>query len=182
MAEIYAYHVVTERPMYLGQEIIFDEAHQNGVGKRVYEKLPIVEDIYAHPEKYREGELEHHTSVALRELVLEEVRKNRYPQYPSRMACLYVSRTLEEAEKWFAFFKSLGRPTYQIVKLKIEGHLFYQDATGCFDGRLNKEENLKLADVYWSNTPDVSDPKVVMEGLADGIIKVVEVIRETSLS
>lgn len=177
MEPIYTYHVVTERPMYLGQELVFDLSHRNGVGKRVYEKIPVVQDIYAHPENYKEGELEHHTSVALRELALEEVREKYYPQYPSRMACLYVSRTLEEAEKWFDFFKSLGRPTYQIVKLKIEGNLFFGNATRCFDGRLHKEENLKLAEAYWENPPDSENPEVVVEGLADGVIKVMEVIR-----
>lgn len=36
-------------------------------------------------------------TVALRELALEEVRKEKYPQYSSRMGCLYVSKTFEEA-------------------------------------------------------------------------------------
>ena len=30
------YHVVTERPMELGQEIIFDDNHHSGVYERVY--------------------------------------------------------------------------------------------------------------------------------------------------
>lgn len=51
-------------------------------------------------------------------LALEKVRVYKYPNYPSRMACLYVSKTLKEAEKWFDYFISLGRPTFQIVKLK----------------------------------------------------------------
>ena len=49
---MYAYHVVTDRPMEIGQEIIFDETHHSGVYKRVHEKLDIVNDIYANPEKY----------------------------------------------------------------------------------------------------------------------------------
>jgi len=52
------------------------------------------------------------------------------------MACLYVSKTLEEAEEWFDYFISLGRPTFQIVKLKIIGNVFCGDAEKCFDGRL----------------------------------------------
>ena len=39
---MFAYHVVTERPMYVGQHIVFDEKHHSGVYKRVYEKLNIV--------------------------------------------------------------------------------------------------------------------------------------------
>lgn len=84
--------------MYVGQHIAFDDNHHNGVWQRVNEKLDIVCDIYNNPEKHKNIEIEHHTSVALRELALEKVRSAEYPNYPSRMACLYVSKTLEEAE------------------------------------------------------------------------------------
>lgn len=67
------------------QQIIFDENHHSGVYHRVREKLDIVKEIYNNPEKYAEEDLEHHTAVALRELAMEEVRKEKYPQYPSRM-------------------------------------------------------------------------------------------------
>ena len=87
------YHVVTDRPMKCGQHIIFDENHHSGVYERVQEKMEKVHDIYENPDKYDEKILEHHTSVALRELALEEVRRKKYPQFPSRMSCLYVSRT-----------------------------------------------------------------------------------------
>lgn len=39
--KMYAYHVVTERPMYVGQHTIFDETHRSGLFQRVYEKLEI---------------------------------------------------------------------------------------------------------------------------------------------
>ena len=60
--------------MYVGQHIVFDENHHNGVWQRVNEKIDIVCDIYNNPKKYKDIELEHHTSVALRELALEQVR------------------------------------------------------------------------------------------------------------
>lgn len=47
MSIFYAFHVVTEHRMHLGQHIIFDENHHNGVYKRVMDKLPVVNDIYA---------------------------------------------------------------------------------------------------------------------------------------
>ena len=175
---MFAYHVVTERPMYVGQHIVFDEKHHSGVYKRVYEKLNIVNDIYAHPEKYDAETLEHHTSVALRELALEEIRQEKYPQYPSRMGCLYVSKTFEEAEKWGDFFAEIGRPTYNIVKLDIKGNCFIGDATKCFKGRLSKEENLKLAEEYWKSTLNEDNPQKVCEMLIDGEITVIKVVKE----
>lgn len=178
METLYAYHVVTDRPMHVGQQIVFDETHHSGVYQRVRDKISIVDDIYLNPSRYNAETLEHHTSVALRELALEEVRKQRYPMYPSRMSCLYVSETLEEAEKWGAFFAQIGRPTYAIVKLKIEGNCFIGDATKCFRGQLDKQENLRLAEIYWENDSTVSDQQPVREMLVDGLITVIEVIKE----
>ena len=173
-----AYHVVTDRPMYVGQQIIFDSSHHSGVYQRVMEKLPAVSDIYAHPEHYDAETLEHHTSVALRELALEEVRQAKYPHYPSRMGCLYVSRTFQEAENWAKFFAEIGRPTYHIVKLAIQGNCFLGDATKCFNGQLSKEENLRLAANYWETPADPNDPNMICECLVDGQISVLEVVKE----
>lgn len=176
MKNLFAYHVVTEKPMYLGQHIIFDENHHNGVWQRVNEKFDIVNDIYNNPEKYMDVELEHHTSVALRELALEKVRLIKYPNYPSRMACLYVSKTLKEAEKWFDYFVSLDRPTFQIVKLNVSGNVFCGDAEKCFNGRLTEKENLILAERYWENKN--FDETSILEILVDGDIEVVEIVKE----
>lgn len=52
MSEIYAYHVVTDKPMKIGQHIIFNDTHHNGVWKRVNDKMNIVNDIYANPDNY----------------------------------------------------------------------------------------------------------------------------------
>lgn len=119
---MYAYHVVTDRPMHVGQQIVFDETYHSGVYQRVFDKMNIVNDIYANPSKYNAETLEHHTRVALRELALEEIRQKKYPMYPSRMSCLYVSKTFKEAENWGEFFSKIGRPTYHIVKLAIYGY------------------------------------------------------------
>jgi len=175
---MYAYHVVTDRPMYVGQQIIFDESHHSGVYRRVYDKLDIVNEIYANQSDYDAETLEHHISVALRELALEEVRQKKYPQYPSRMGCLYVSETLEEAEQWGKFFVEIGRPTYHIVKLKVEGNCFVGDATKCFKGQPSKEENLRLAEIYWESKADDFNPQAVREMLVNGHITVVEIVKE----
>lgn len=51
MSQIF-YHVVTERPMELNQEIIFDDNHHSGVYERVYGLEDVVNDIYSNPSKY----------------------------------------------------------------------------------------------------------------------------------
>lgn len=173
---MFAYHVVTEHPMVLGQQIIFDETHHSGVYHRVMEKLDLVQDVYIHPEKYPLP-LEHHLSVAIRELAMEQVRKESFPQYPSRIACLYVSETLEESQRWAEFFSRIGRPTYAIVKLQAEGRCFIGDACNCFDGSHDQVENLNHARHYWLNLPN-SEGEPIREMLVDGHITVVEIVRE----
>lgn len=173
-----AYHVVTDKPMHVGQQIIFDEEHHSGVYKRVYDKIDTVNDIYADSTKYGAETLEYHTSVALRELALEEVRQKKYPQYPSRMGCLYVSKSFKEAENWGKLFVELGRPTYHIVKLDIKGNCFIGDATKCFKGQLSKEENLRLATLYWESSIDIEKEQAICEMLVDGQITVIEIVKE----
>jgi hypothetical protein len=177
MSKIY-YHVVTERPMKLGQEIIFDNEHHSGVYERVYNLLEKIEDIYSNPDKYKNVELDHHTKVALRELAMEEIRKNKYPNYPSRLACLYVSSTLEEAETWYDYFISLDRPTFQIVKVSVDGNVFTGDACNCFDGTIDKNYNLEQAEIYWQVKDNKLGKKPIYETIVDGRIKVIEIIKE----
>lgn len=170
------YHAVTERPMEPGQSILFDESHHNGVYQRVMEKEELVRSIYANPEAHT-GELGRHTAVALRELAMEQVRREHFPDYPSRMSCLYVSRSLEEARRWAAFFAEIGRPTYAVVKLECRGRIFLGDAEKCFTGTTDEERNKALALEYWKQ-PQEEIPAGVCEILADGEIKVLEIVEQ----
>lgn len=179
MTEIfYAYHVVTERPMHLGQHILFDDAHHSGVYQRVMSKLDIVNEIYGDPQKYENTELDYPLMVALRELALEDVRREKYPDLPSRMGCLYVSESLQESMQWADYFISLGRPTFQLVKVKVTGNRFVGDAVKCFDGVTDREKNLRMAERYWENRPDPSGEPPIREFLVNGDIEVVEIIKE----
>ena len=83
-----------------------------------------------------------------------------------------MSRTLEEAENWGKFFAEIGRPTYHIVKLDVDGNCFVGDATKCFRGQLSKEENLKLAEIYWESCGDAPDG--IREILVSGRITVTD--------
>lgn len=173
-----AYHVVTERPMEQGQLLSIGESWESGVYRRVMEKLPVVEQIYNAPKSWEGKEIEHHTMVALRELALEQVRRERFPQYPSRLHCLYVSESLEESRQWGMFFAQLGRPTYHIVKLEISGRKFVGNANLCFQGTPNQERNLELAGSYWQVSPDPSGERPVWEILVDGKVRVAEIVEE----
>lgn len=175
MSEFYAYHVVTNQAMHLGQKLSINNQFESGVFKRVTERKTEVENLYAQESNDENSSFEHHLSVAFRELALEEIRQQSYQDYPSRLHCLYISKTLEESQKWFEFFQRIGRPTLQIVKLKINGNCFVGDATKCFEGTNSKNKNLQLARNYWQHQ-GVAE---VEEMLVNGEIEVIEIIKES---
>jgi len=172
------YHAVTGRPMQPGQRILITPETPNGVYARVMGKMSVVQDIYADPENYDAEALEHHTRVALRELALEKVRMQHFTQYPSRMHCLYVSESPEEAEKWAELFVQWGRPTFSVVRLEICGAAFTGDAWNCFKASTNERENLELAERYWLNLPNLHGETPIRETLISGEISVAEILRE----
>ena len=174
----YVYHVVTERPMRLGQVISLGGNYHNGVYNRVTTFFNIINDSEFQNEisDLIKSDMENWAKVAHREAALEKVRLEGFKNYPSRMACLYTSRTLEEAENWAEFFKTLGRRVYSIVKLQVNGNIFDADACNCFDGTENEAENIEKAFHYWNK--DIKNEKPVIETLVDGEITVVEIVRE----
>lgn len=174
----YVYHVVTERPMRLGQIIKFDGNHHNGVYNRVTTFFNILSNDDYHNEifDFIKSDMDTWAKVAYREAALEKVRIDRFKNYPSRMACLYTSRILEEAESWAEFFKASGRKVYSIVKLQVNGNVFDADACNCFDGTENESENIEKAFHYWNK--DIKNEKPVIETLIDGEITVVEIVKE----
>lgn len=174
----YVYHVVTERPMRLGQLIRFDGNHHNGVYNRVKTFFNILNDSSFHNElsDFIKSDMDTWSKVAHREAALEKVRQEKFKNYPSRMACLYTSRNLKEAESWAEFFKEAGRTVYSIVKLQVNGNVFDADACNCFDGTENEAENIEKALHYWNG--DIQNEKPVIETLVDGEITVVEIVKE----
>ncbi|AHV96977.1 hypothetical protein PSAB_10235 [Paenibacillus sabinae T27] len=64
------------------------------------------------------------TTRAIREVVVEMVRLQEYPEYPSRLSCLYAAKSYEDALKWKELFDSYNRKVLQIVKLRVIGNSF----------------------------------------------------------
>ena len=170
------YHVVSDRPLAVGQVIRFDENNRSGVWQRVMARAEEAADVLAHPEKH-ELPLEHSLDVAIRELAMEQVRQEKFPQYPSRMACLYASAQEGPAREWAAYFARLGRPTYAVVELEVNGRCFVGDAINCFDGTPDQADNLARAERYWRNDPN-GEGEPIREMLIDGEIRVIRIVQE----
>ncbi|RDI39144.1 uncharacterized protein DUF2441 [Falsibacillus pallidus] len=115
------------------------------------------------------------TIRAIRETIAEMVRLQEFPEYPSRLSCLYASKTYGEALNWKELFDSYNRKVLQIVKLKVDGSSFEGDGS-----LLPKEDGLPFAQkieqarTYWKGNVHNELPEL----LINGKIEVVEIIED----
>lgn len=186
----YVYHIVTRNKMSLGQIINFDENKRNTLYKFFFEReqrnskgedfVRILHNQYSEGELHLDNEDAEvaikyvgQTIRAIREVIVEMVRLQEYPQYPSRLSCLYAAKTYEDALKWKDLFDSYKRNVLQIVKLRVYGEMFEGDAN-----LLPKEDgtpfSLKIEEAreYWEGNVENELPEI----LINGKIEVVEII------
>ena len=115
------------------------------------------------------------TIRAIREVIVEMVRLQEYPEYPSRLSCLYATNSYEDVLKWKELFETYNRKVLQIVRLRVDGHSFEGD------GNLLPREDgvpfdtkIEQAKKYWQGNVHSELPEL----LIDGKIEVVEVIAD----
>ncbi len=105
------------------------------------------------------------------------VRLQEYPQYPSRLSCLYAAESYEDVLKWKGIFESYNRKVLQIVRLRVLGKSFKGDGD-----LLPKEDGapfarkIEQAREYWKG----SSNSVLPEILIDGRIEVTEILEDFS--
>ena len=186
--ELYVYHIVTRKKMRIGQ--IFDKNHKNTLYSFFFEKEHLNskgEDFFhiLHEHYSSEGmslniedanvaiKYAGQTIRAIREVIVEMVRLQEYPEYPSRMSCLYATKKYEDVLKWKELFISFDRKVLQIVKLRVIGNSFEGDGN-----LLPKEDGvpfsrkIEQAREYWRGNVNNDLPEL----LIDGEIEVVEII------
>ncbi|CAH1059796.1 hypothetical protein PAECIP111894_06008 [Paenibacillus pseudetheri] len=118
------------------------------------------------------------TIRAIREVIVEMVRLQEYPEYPSRLSCLYDAKSYEDALKWKDIFDSYNRKVLQLVKLRVVGSFFEGDGN-----LLPKEDgvpfSLKIeqARAYWKGNVKNELPEL----LINGKIEVVEILEDFSV-
>jgi len=193
-AAFYAYHIVTRRKMNIGQIIHFDNNQTNTLYHFFFEKeqlnasgedgMKIINNHYKNEELHINNEnakvvmnYMDQTIRAVRETIVEMVRLQEYPNYPSRLSCLYAAKSYEDALKWKALFDSYNREVLQIVKLRVIGSSFEGDGN-----LLPKEDaipfsqKMEQAREYWKGNVNNELPEL----LINGEIEVVEIIDDFS--
>ncbi|BFT72803.1 DUF2441 domain-containing protein [Paenibacillus sp. P36] len=186
------YHIVTRNKMSLGQVIYFDHDQKNTLYRFFFEKeqlnakgedfIQILNDHYTNDglkldKENAEVAVKYvgQTIRAIREALVEMVRLQEYPEYPSRLTCLYAAKSYGDALKWKSIFESYHRKVLQIVKLRVNGSYFEGDGN-----LLPKEDaipfSLKIeqAREYWKGNVSNELPEL----LINGKIEVIEIIDE----
>ena len=117
------------------------------------------------------------SDFVLRELAVEEVRKAKYPNLPSRLRCMFLSNTKQVVLDNLKTFhlKGVGKH-FQAVAVKLTGELFYAKSVALPRNGLSYGEYMEIADKYWSQDQDSAES--VKEILFEGKAEIVEIIEE----
>ncbi|MFF3101903.1 DUF2441 domain-containing protein [Viridibacillus arvi] len=192
--EFYVYHIVTRKKMSQGQIINFDKNQKNTLFHFFFEReqlnskgedfIQILQDhdtnegLYLNKENAQVAiNYVDQTIRAIREAIVEMVRLQEFPEYPSRLSCLYATKSYEDALKWKSLFDSYNRKVLQIVKLRVIGNYFEGDGDLLpkTDG-VPFSRKIEQAIEYWNGNVK----KELSELLINGKIEVVEVIEDFS--
>lgn len=114
----------------------------------------------------------------LRELATEEVRKQNFPNLPSRFKCMFLSETKEEAMKNFEKMKKDNpHKTFQAVAVKLNGEIFYAKEIGLQRNGLSFNQYKQLSEEYWNQNQNSNEK--VKEILFEGQAEILEILAET---
>lgn len=178
------YHLVTRQPVHEHQFFDFSQGQPNRQAKFFLDhpdKLPL-NDLLKTPRLNLSSEqttqLRHdwdRRAHALRELILEVVRIRDFPQYPSRLACLFAAKSYDQVLIWRNLFEKEGRHVCQLVKVVTAGPTFEGDAASLpsiTSGTV--VDKLAAAETYWQH-PAASQQ--LSEVLLGGRVQVIQIIR-----
>lgn len=113
----------------------------------------------------------------LRELATEEVRKENFSYYPSRLKCMFLSNSKEVVLENFKTFYKKGVGThYQAIAVKLNGKIFIASGVGLLRNGLSYLEYKEHAFKYWSQDQKFDDE--IKEILFEGTAEVVEIYDE----
>jgi len=178
--EIY-YHANSGDMVSIGDILIFDSNTHNKMYDEVYNKEYILNGIDANElicNKRRNNDYNlsveelnlllntvNNDAFILRELALEEVRKNKYNSYPSRLSCLYVAKEKADAYDWIKVLKRDKKDCKQILTLELTGELFKADGSLMTRQNISYQKHLDIAEKYWESN-SITTPEYLFYGEA----------------
>ena len=184
----FLYHIVRYQKLEVGDKLTFGNT-PNKFSEKIFEasfqvgELDVNQLVHSKPFKEFSGEEEKETKryiyescQMLRELILEKVRKEEFSKRPSRLECIYCTKSFEEAKQWIPALKRMhpSQPPLQIVKLKAKGNVFEGDGNLMLRNTFSLNAKIEMARQYWSGS---NNPKL-SEVLFVGKAEVVEILEE----
>ena len=162
------YHSNSGKELSVGDIIVFDTNTHNRMYDEIYNNEYKLNEIDANElliDKKRNKELNfdeeefllvfntvNNDAFVMRELALEEVRKNKYQNYPSRLNCLYVTKEKEDAFEWRNILKRNKKQCKQVLTLECTGELFIGDGDLMKRQNLSYKKYLENAEKYWNQS------------------------------
>ena len=175
------YHANSGKKLVVGDVLIFNSNTHNRMFDEVYNNEYKLNEIDANElliNKKRNDDTNlsvgefllvfktiNNDAFVLRELALEEVRKNKYPSYPSRLNCLYITKEKDGAFEWSNILKRNKKQCKQILTLECTGELFIGDGDLMKRQNLSYKNHLKNAENYW-NQSTCNEPEYLFYGTA----------------
>lgn len=183
--EIY-YHASSGGRVNVGDVLEFNSDTKNGMYYAVYESSYLLDEKDANEimrNKRSDKDINfslselnlifktiNNSAFVMRELALEEVRRNKYSSFPSRLSCLYVSKEKGDTASWSKILKRNGKECKQILTLELTGDVYSFDGGMLLRKNCSYQEHLDNAEKYWNSTV-VNEPEYLFLGNA----KVVEI-------
>ncbi|WP_312285910.1 DUF2441 domain-containing protein [Chryseobacterium gleum] len=107
-------------------------------------------------------------SMMLRELILENYRKDNFPELPSRYNSIWVCKE-DNLDYWI---KALQINDYNVFQLKLTGVMHISTEKSLYSDVLNVHQYQELAKKYWSQDQVWENDS---EALFDGLIEIITI-------
>lgn len=190
------YQVATDRDYKVGDILKFNKKTPNGQSNRVFNSVFTINDKRLSDEMYAcakrkfkkfkqkddiytiAHKLEAY-DVLVKELALEEVRKQDFADYPSRLHCMYLSVSKDECLKNLSnMAKSIEKngKHFQAVAVKLNGKIFKAGKVYVSREGQSYSYYKNKAKQYWAQN-NVDDSQV-KEVLFEGTAEIVEILAE----
>ena len=108
---------------------------------------------------------------------LENVRKDSFPNFPSRLNCLFVCYDMDDVESWLSIKSSIYRNQFIILTLETTEPVFWFSAESYnmyFNG-LRNDLHQACVEFWESNRVIELDKLIDREGITIGPAKIIEI-------
>ena len=112
----------------------------------------------------------HKNGMYRRESVLEEVRREKYIEKPSRYHCMWLTNE-ESLDSWIMLL-SAEKDHFSVFEMELDGNLFCSTDELLPDPDHKLKEIYEEAEKYWNPTPKDIEDSIKREYIFEGIAKV----------